>query len=183
MPIVFPVWKATTTTILEVEREQLLYSCYTNSKWAVDIYICVLASIPARADSITTVIMQSGTEYKLCEVSEAHMCVGHKRVTIMTYSTGQGKEGVEDDKRYDVLARTYSVVFDKGYSREYKVEKHNIYETASSQQIHTYTNAMEQCRDVDEQVGITMTHLAYCWDGNKQMQIVVRGQGLLDKAT
>jgi hypothetical protein len=39
MPIVFPVWKATTTTILEVEREQLLYSCYTNSKWAVDIKV------------------------------------------------------------------------------------------------------------------------------------------------
>jgi hypothetical protein len=34
MPMVFPVWKATMTTILEVEREQLLYSCYTNSKWA-----------------------------------------------------------------------------------------------------------------------------------------------------
>jgi hypothetical protein len=27
---------------------------------------------------------------------------------------------------------------------------------------------MEQCRAVDEQVGITMTHLAYCWDANKQ---------------
>ena len=60
-----------------------------------------------------------------------------------------------------------------------------------------------QCREVEEQVGIAMTHLAYCWDGGKQMQIVVyvvrdqgdrpkqmqnmfavvRGQGMLDKAT
>jgi hypothetical protein len=37
---------------------------------------------------------------------------------------------------------------------------------------------------VDEQVGITMTHLAYCWDGGKQMQIVVavvRIQGMLSR--
>jgi hypothetical protein len=31
--------------------------------------------------------------------------------------------------------------------------------------------AMEQCRAVDEQVGITMTHLAYCWDTNKQCRV------------
>jgi hypothetical protein len=80
----------------------------------------------------------------------------------------------------------------------YDVKEYNIYETSYSQQIHTYISAMEQCRDVDEQVGITMTHLAYGWDGGKQMQIVVydqrdmpkemqnmyagfRGQGMLDK--
>jgi hypothetical protein len=92
--------------------------------------------------------------------------------------------GVMYAEMYDEMCST---VFNRERVSQYNICKpvyiqqcDNIYETAYSQQIHTYTNAMEQYRDVDEQVGITMTHLAYCWDGGKQMQIVVyevRDQG------
>ena len=69
------------------------------------------------------------------------------------------------------IQQLYNEMRSTVFNRECRAE-YNIYKTAYSQQIHTYTIAMEQCRDVDEQVGITMTHLAYCWDGGKQMQIV-----------
>ena len=60
------------------------------------------------------------------------------------------------DEMYDVM---YDEMRSTVFNRESRAV-YNIYETAYSQQIHTYTNAMEQCRNVDEQVGITMTHLA-----------------------
>ena len=97
--------------------------------------------------------------------------------------------GVMYAEMYDEMCST---VFNRERVSQYNICKpvyiqqcDNIYETAYSQQIHTYTNAMEQCRDVDKQVGITMTHLAYFWDGGEQLQIVVyvvRDQVLFNEA-
>jgi putative hemolysin len=83
----------------------------------------------------------------------------------------------ERDPEYNIckpvyIQQLYNEMRSTVFNRECRAE-YNIYKTAYSQQIHTYTIAMEQCRDVDEQVGIAMTHLSYCWDSGKQMQIVV----------
>jgi hypothetical protein len=155
------------------------------------------------------------------------MSVGHKKVTQLANPTDQVEKSLESklvhivpaknscvlhDEVYGVMyAEMYDEMFSTVFNREcvsqynicksvYIQQCDNIYETAYSHQIHTYTNATEQCRNVDEQVGITMTHLAYSWDGGKQMQIVVydqrdmpkemqnmfagfRGQGMLRKTT
>ena len=54
---------------------QLSYSCYNIIK-RVGAEFISLVFAQARAYSITTIVMQSGTKYKLCEVLGAHMCVG-----------------------------------------------------------------------------------------------------------
>ena len=179
--------------ILEVRREgekpeQLVYSCYTNSKWSgTDIYICVKPSIQARADSNTTVIMQLGTECKLCEVLEAHMCV-----TKMTHTTGQGKKRVEGDKLYDAIpARSYCVVY-KEYSTALAI-KHQAdnnttttYQAYFNQQCLICPIASKQCRDVGKQEVSDVTLLIFRWDDPKQMKdmfTMKRNQGRHDKAT
>ena len=65
--------------ILERGRQmhvQLSYSCYNIIK-RVGAESISLVFAQARAYSITTIVMQLGTKYKLCEVLEAHICVGY----------------------------------------------------------------------------------------------------------
>ena len=87
----------TTTAIIVVEREeenqqQLSYSCCTNRMGCVDLISFVMLLKQARADFITPMIMEQGIICTLCEVLKAHMCVGHKRITEMIHSTGQGEK-------------------------------------------------------------------------------------------
>ena len=114
--------------------------------------------------------------------------VGHKRVAEMINPTDQVEKSLEFELCHTVPANSSSMMNNKVCSTvsnsECKAEN-NICKT-SIQQCHTCIYANKQCRRVDEQVGITMTHLAYCWDRAKQMQIVfyeVRDQGVFNKAT
>ena len=70
------------------------------------------------------------------------------------------------------------------FNRECK--NNNICKPVHNKQYYAHFNTNTQCREVDEQVGVTMTLLAYCWDRAKQMQnvfYVVRDQGVFNKAT
>ena len=114
--------------------------------------------------------VEGNKKFKLCDTA-----VPAKNSSVMH----QEMHDEMNDEVYGVMyAEMYAAMSSTAFNREHRTEYNiykpvyiqqcdNIYETAYSQQIHTYTNAMEQYRDVDEQVGITMTHLAYCWDANK----------------
>ena len=141
----------TTTAIFVVDREekkqeQLSNSCSTtyniNQVWA-DSSRRVITW--ARADSITIMFVQPGTEYKLYKVLGAHQ----ERDFVLTHSTGQGKK---DDKPCKIMPARTCQMCDKGYSTvfslEYKVEK-NMYQV-SFQQCHVYANVNLQIGEVNK---------------------------------
>ena len=109
-----------------------------------------------------------------------YMLVGHEMVTELTNPTDQVMKGMKEDKLLDTKASSLR-------NKKLCTTAFNICKTVSiQQQCQTGTYANKQCRGLDKQVGITMTHLAYYWDKNKQMQnvfYVVRDQGVFNKAT
>ena len=152
----FSIGEAATTATPEVGREekqeQLTYSCNINvmhQEMYDETYGVMYVEMYDEMCS-TAFNRELRTEYNICKpVYYIQQC------DTYAYAVKE---------MYDVM---YSEMRSTVFNRECRVY-YNIYETAYSQQIHTYTIAMEQCRAVDEQVGITMTHLAYCWDANKQ---------------
>ena len=105
-------------------------------------------------EAATTATPEVGREEKQEQLTySCNINVMHQEMYDETY-------GVMYVEMYDEMCST---AFNRELRTEYNICKPVYY----SQQIHTYTIAMEQCRAVDEQVGITMTHLAYCWDANK----------------
>jgi hypothetical protein len=199
------------------EDERLTISCF---KMSVGQEIVTKLANPV--DQVEEIEMFGGhkTVTELAnpsdQVVKRDMSVGYKKVTQLANPTDQVEKSLEFKLCHIGQAKNSSVMYDEMYAEMYAKRfdeicstvfnmepktEYNIGETAYSQQYHT--NAMEQCRDVNEQVGITMTHLAYCWDGGKQMLFVVymvrdqgdrpkemqnmfagaRGQGMLDEAT
>ena len=109
-----------------------------------------------------------------------YMLVGHEMVTELTNPSDQVMKGMKEDKLLDTKASSLR-------NKKLCTTAFNICKTVSiQQQCQTGTYANKQCRGLDEQVGITMTILAYCWDRAKQMQNVfymVREQGVFNKTT
>ena len=174
--------------ILERGRQmhvQLSYSCYNIIK-RVGAESISLVFAQARAYSITTIVMQPGTKYKLCEVLGAHMCVGYMRVIKMTHSTGQEKKSKEDKLRDTAPPKTCSLMYAmvvsiQQYHTCYYVDrlcrevlheavyKNSMYE-ASYKQCKVGSHRYEalhnpqfcyyvdrQCREVDVQMGSAVT--------------------------
>ena len=108
--------------------------------------------------------------------------VGHKRVAEMINPTDQVEKSLESKLCHIVPAKNSSEMCCTVFNREYEAFN-SISKPVHIKQYDAYFNASKQCREVEEQVGIAMTHLSYCWDSGKQMQIVVRAQGMFIKAT
>merc|ERR1719186_2294859 len=128
-PMAFQVEKETTAAVVvaraEERQEQLAYRCC--SKW-VGAESSSFVIRRAREDYSTIVITQAGNKYRLCEVLEAHMSVGHKKVKL-TNPSGQVKKNVVNKLRDTASPGTCSLMYDKAISiRKY----------------HTYTNANKQ---------------------------------------
>ena len=127
------------------QQEQHAHSCpiyNINQVWA-DSSRRVITW--ARADSITIMFVQPGTEYKLYKVLGAHQ----ERDFVLTHSTGQGKK---DDKPCKIMPARTCQMCDKGYSTvfslEYMVEK-NMYQV-SFQQCHVCANVNLQIGEVNK---------------------------------
>jgi hypothetical protein len=203
----FSIGEAATTVTSEVGREkqeQLTYSCF--KMFVGQEIVTKLANPMDQVEKIemfggyktaTELANPSDQVEKSVEFEELCNTVQAKNPSVMYTEMYAGMHDEMYDAVYGVMyAEMYdemcSTVFNRERITQYNICKpvymqqcDNIYETAYSQQIHTYTNAMEQCRDVDKQVGITMTHLAYFWDGGEQLQIVVyvvRDQVLFNEA-
>jgi hypothetical protein len=107
--------------------------------------------------------------------------LGHKRVAEMINPTDQVEMSLESKLCHIVPAKNSSEMCSTVFNREYEAVN-SISKTVYNKQY----DASMQCREVEEQVGIAMTHLAYCLDSGKQMQIVVymvRDQGVFNKTT
>ena len=101
--------------------------------------------------------------------------VGHKRVAEMINPTDQVEKSLESKLCHIVPAKNSSEMCCTVFNREYEAFN-SISKPVHIKQYDAYFNASMQCREVEEQVGIAMTHLAYCWDSGKQILFSNFGQ-------
>ena len=156
----FLVEKETTTAAVvapmaEERQEQLAYSCC--NKW-VGAESSSFVIRRAREDYSTIVITQAGNKYRLCEVLEAHMSVGHKRVKL-TNPMGQVKKTMVNKLRDTASLVTCSLMYDKANSiRRY----------------HTYTNANKH-HSMDKPMQVEDMFVVY-WDQGTSNKTVKEDQ-------